>query len=171
MSGLRSIQSGSCPSSWVSRSGLKRKSKVGDDREVGLGEQLIAAGVRLRVADRRLFTDAGADRPLRVEERAVPAAGQDTVQEAFAALPERAQVEGGAPGHLLGVEGGDRLIVFGDVGRPPVANPLEQPGQARVDRSVLAEDEPHPVPARLALAALTRPALSLSHGLLEAFRA
>jgi hypothetical protein len=66
-----------------------------------------------------------------------------------------------APGHLLGVVGGDRLIVLAHLGRPPVANPLQQPGQAGVGGRVLAEDEPRPVPARLHLAALAGPALSL----------
>src|SRR5207247_2296628 len=76
--------------------------------------------------------------------------------------PERLELEGGTPGHLLGVENRDRLIVLVDLGRPPVTNPLQQTGQAGVSRRVLVEDEAHPMSARLALAALANPAASLS---------
>src|SRR5439155_10643518 len=80
----------------------------------------------------RVFAEDVVDRPLDVEERADRAAGQDPVTEVEAAGPKRLQIEGSAPGHLLCVEGGDELVVFVDVGRPPVTHPLQQPGKAGV---------------------------------------
>jgi hypothetical protein len=80
----------------------------------------------------RLFPNPGADCPLGVEQGAVSAAGKHPVVEALSALPERGQLEGGTPGHLFGVEDGDWLIVLVHVGRPPVADMLEQAGEAGV---------------------------------------
>jgi hypothetical protein len=101
----------------------------------------------------RLASNRGTDRT----------AGQDPAAEVEAAGPERLQLEGGTPSHLLGVEDGDRPIVLVHVGRPPVANPLQQPRQAGVGGGVRAQPEHHPVPAGLDLRALTGTAFSLSN--------
>jgi hypothetical protein len=44
---------------------------------------------------------------------------------------ETPSTEGGAPGHLPRLEGGDQLIVLVDVGCPPVPNTLEANGRGR----------------------------------------
>ena len=80
--------------------GVEEEVEVGHVREVRYGEELPAGGRLEALAGRRLFAASGSDRPLRVEERAERAAGQDAVGEAFAALAEAAELEGGAPGHL-----------------------------------------------------------------------
>jgi hypothetical protein len=69
------------------------------------------------------------------------------------------------------VKDGDQLIVFVDLGRSPVTNPLQQPRHAGVRGRILAENEAHPVPARLELAALAHPAASFSQRLPEPLRA
>jgi hypothetical protein len=91
--------------------------------------------------------------------------------EAEATGPERLQLRGSTPGHLLGVVGGDRLLPFAHLGRPPVANPLEQTGEGRVGGGVAAKHEARAVPAWLQLAALAGPVFSLGQRLADPFRA
>jgi hypothetical protein len=83
------------------------------------------------------------------------------VLEALSALPEGGQLEGGTPAHLLGMEGGDGLVLLADVGRPPVANMFKQAGEASVGGGVLVEQEARLVPTRLERAALARATASL----------
>src|SRR5439155_14301175 len=75
---------------------------------------------------RRVLAEDVPDRALGVEEGTDRAAGKDPIPEVEAAGPERLQLEGGTPGHFLGVESGDVFLVLVDIGCPPVANPLEQ---------------------------------------------
>src|SRR5713226_10272323 len=58
---------------------VEEELEVSHDREVRFGEELevVPAGGRLEaLAGRWLFSDSGSDRPLRVEQRTEPAAGQ-----------------------------------------------------------------------------------------------
>jgi hypothetical protein len=96
--------------------------------------------------------------------------GRTPVEEAESAVAERLQLEGGTPGHLPGQVAGDELVSLVHLGRPPMANPLQQAGQAGVGGGVPAQQEPHPVAARLDLAALAGPAFSLRQRLPEPFR-
>ena len=110
----------------------------------------------------------GSERTLRVEERAERAARQDAPLEALAALPEGAELEGGAPGHLLRVVGGDELISLVHLARPPVPDALEQAAESAVDGVLACKQKRNPVTAALALAALARPAFSQADRFAEA---
>jgi len=107
------------------------------------------------------------DRALGVEQGTDRTARQDSVEEAESAGSIRLELGGGTPSHLLGVVGGDRLIPLPHLGRPPVANPLQQAGQAGVGGGVRAQEEPRPVLAGLDLAALAGHPTRLAHGLPE----
>jgi len=63
------------------------------------------------------------------------------------------------------VVSGDRLSPLAHLSRPPVANPLQQVGQARVGGGVGAQEKPRPVLTRLDLAALASQPPGLLHGL------
>src|SRR5712691_11536037 len=71
----------------------------------------LALGVRERVLAHHL-----SDRPFGVEEGTERAARQDAVAESEAAGPEQVELGGGAPGHLLRLEGRDELVALVDVG-------------------------------------------------------
>src|SRR5438128_4182098 len=120
-----------CPHSSGGKSGTSKPASGLDgssppSRATRLGPRVISTTFPGRV----LAQDVP-DRSLGVEEGTDRATGQDPVAEVEAAGPKRRELEGGAPGHLLGVVGGDRLIVLAHLGRSPVANPLQQPGRCR----------------------------------------
>jgi hypothetical protein len=118
----------------------------------------------------RLFPDSGSDRPLGVEQRTEPAARQDAEREPLAAGSEAAQIEGGAPAHLAGVVGRDELVALVHLGRPPVAHPLQQAGEAGIYAAVAVQHKAHPVAAGRQLAALASAALGLLDCFAESFR-
>src|SRR6266481_7535133 len=76
------------PVQQAQQSRVEEEVEVGHDREVRFGEELevVPAGGRLEtLAGRWLFPDSGSDRPLGVEQRTEPAAGQDAEPEPLAA--------------------------------------------------------------------------------------
>jgi len=70
---------------------------------------------------------------------------------------------------ILGLVGGDELISLVDLGRPPVANPLEQAAESAVEGGLACEQKRDPVAAGLDLRALAGPALRQGDRLPEAF--
>src|SRR5712691_4836542 len=96
---------------------------------------------------------------------------QAAVAESEAAGAEQVELRGGTPGHLLRLEGGDELVALVHVGRPPMANQLEQAAECAVAVGVAAEQEADPVAARLDLRARARPALRPGERLREPLRA
>ena len=69
------------------------------------------------------------------------------------------------------MESGDLFLVLVDIGCPPVANPLQQVGEATVDGGVRAEQEADPVAAWLELDAFAGAALRGRDGFREPLRA
>ncbi len=70
---------------------------------------------------------------------------------------------------IAGVVGGDELVALVHLGRPPVAHPLQEAGEAGVDAAVASQRKAHPVAARFELAALAGPLWASSTALLNRF--